>query len=176
MSSTMVFTAHGAAPGRECGTCTLCCKVYALPALAKPPGLWCRHCTPGKGCGVHDALPDQCRQFFCLWMADATLPPEWRPDRAKFVLTVFPQNGFVYGQVDPGAPGAWRRAPYHDALRAMARTLLEQRRHLVMFAGDEATLVMPEGAVPIGKITAKDAFRIEQVFGPNGPTWRAAKA
>ncbi len=171
----MTFTPHAAAPGRECGTCTLCCKVYALPALEKPAGAWCRHCAPGKGCAIHDALPDQCRQFFCLWMTDASMPPEWRPDRAKFVLTMYPQNGFVYGQVDPGAPGAWRRAPYYDRLRAMAKALLAERRHLIMFAGDEATLVMPEEALPLGKMTEKDSFRIEQVFGPKGPTWRATK-
>ena len=108
-------------------------------------------------------------------MTDATMPLEWRPDQARYVLTVFPENGFVYGQVDPGAPGAWRRAPYYAALRRMAKTLLAQSRHLIMFAGDEATLVMPDAALPIGKMTAKDNFRIEQVFGPKGPTWRAAK-
>ena len=175
MPTSATFTPLTAAPGRKCGTCTLCCKVYALPELNKPPGVWCRHCQPGKGCAIHDALPDQCRQFFCLWMTDAAMPAEWRPDRARFVLTVFPENGFVYGQVDPGAPGAWRRAPYYDALRTMAKTLLAQRRHLIMFVGDEATLVMPEEALPIGKMSAKDKFRIEQVFGPNGPTWRAAR-
>ncbi len=153
----------------------MCCKVYTFPEIAKPAGVWCRHCTPGRGCAIHDALPGQCREFFCLWMTDGTIRPEWRPDRAKFVLTVFPQNGWVYGQVDPGAPAAWRRAPYYDGLRAMARALLEQRRHLIMFVGEEATLVMPEDAVPLGRMTAEDSFRIEQVFGLNGPTWRATR-
>ena len=63
MSSAMVVTPYAAAPGRACGPCTLCCKVYALPELEKPPGVWCKHCAPGKGCKVHDALPDQCRLF-----------------------------------------------------------------------------------------------------------------
>ena len=103
------------------------------------------------------------------------MPPEWRPDRARFVLTVYPTNGFIYGQVDPGAPGAWRKAPYYDRLRAMAKMLLDQRRHVIMFAGDEATLIMPDDALPLGKWTPQDNFRVEQVFGPKGPTWRAAK-
>ena len=58
----------------------------------------------------------------------------------------------------------------------MAKTLLEQRRHLLMFVGDQATLVMPDEDVPLGKMTAEDNFRIEPVFGPKGPTWRATKA
>ena len=44
-----------------------------------------------------------------------------------------------------------------------------------MFVGDEATLVMPDDAIPLGKMTAADQFRIEPAFGPNGPTWRAAR-
>ena len=76
-------------------------------------------------------------------MTDGAMPAEWRPDRARFVLSVYPSNGFIYGQVDPGSPAAWRRAPYYDRLRAMAKSLLEQRRHLIMFVGDEATPSCP---------------------------------
>ncbi len=175
MSATMVVTPYAAAPGRACGACTLCCKVYALPELEKPPGVWCKHCKPGKGCAIHDAAPNQCRKFFCLWMTDGKMPDEWRPDRARFVLSIFPPTGFVYGQVDPGAPGAWRRQPYYDGLRRMARTLIEEGRHVIMLVGDEATLVMPEEAVLLGRMASHDQFRIEQVFGPKGPTWRATK-
>jgi hypothetical protein len=172
---SMSFTPYGAAPGRECGACNMCCKVYTFPEINKPAGVWCKYCRPGKGCTIHDDLPGQCRDFFCLWMTDGTMPDEWRPDRARFVLTVYPGNGFVYGQVDLGSPGAWRKPPYYQRLHAMAKTLLEQKRHLLMFVGDQATLVMPDEDVPLGKMTAEDNFRIEPVFGPKGPTWRATK-
>ena len=176
MTSTMVVAPYEAAPGRACGSCTLCCKVYALPELQKPPGVWCQHCTPGKGCGIHAAQPEQCRRFFCHWMTNGNLPDEWKPDRARFVLTIYPSNGFVLGQVDPGSPAAWRRQPDYDGLRTMARKLLEERRHVIMLVGEEATLVMPDGAIPLGRMTAADEFRIEPAFGPNGPTWRATRA
>ena len=172
---TMVVTPYSAAPGRACGSCTLCCKVYALPELDKKPGVWCRHCAPGKGCAIHDSAPVPCRQFNCLWMTDGAMADEWRPDRARFVLSIHPPNGFLFGQVDPGAPRAWLRQPYYDGLRRIARTLLEERRHVVMFVGDEATLVMPDEPLPLGKMTAQGQFRIEQVFGPKGLTWRATK-
>ena len=174
--STIQYVHYAAAPGRACGACTLCCKVYAMPQLDKAPGVWCKHCAPGKGCKIHDALPtDQCRDFFCLWMTDGKMPDEWRPDRARFVLSIFPPNGFVYGQLDPGSPGAWRRQPYYDGLKTIARRLIDERRYVIMFVGDEATLVLPDSAVPLGKMTAQDQFRIEQAFGPTGPTWRATK-
>ena len=173
--TSISVTPFGPAPGRGCGGCTMCCKVYALPELEKPPGVWCRHCAPGRGCKIHDSLPEQCRRFFCLWMTDGAMPDEWRPDRARFVLSVYPPNGFVYGQVDPGSPGAWRKAPYYDALRAMAGRPLDERRHVVMFVGEEATLVMPEESVALRKMGPRDNFRVEPAFGPSGPTWKATK-
>jgi hypothetical protein len=175
ISSAMSVTPYAAALGRECGPCTMCCKVFALPEIGKRAGVWCKYCAPGKGCKIHDNPPDPCRAFFCLWMTDGGMPPEWRPDQARFVLTIHPKNGFIYGQVDPGSPGAWRKPPYYDGLRAIAKTLLDERRHLIMFVNDDATLVMPDEALPLGKMTAEDSFRIEQAFGPRGPSWRATK-
>jgi len=171
----LFFVPFSAAPDRACGSCTLCCKVYALPEFQKPPGVWCRECAPGKGCKIHDAAPEQCRQFNCLWLTDGKMPDAWRPDRAKFVLSIFPPNGFVYGQVDPGSPFAWRKEPYFSGLKAFARTIVEERRHVIMFVGDEATLIMPDDAIPLGRMTPEDRFRIEPAFGPKGPTWRATK-
>ena len=71
-------------PGRACDTCTLCCKVIAVEDFAKPPGVWCRHCVRGKGCGIYETRPTDCRTFFCEWMLTPSLGPEWKPERAKF--------------------------------------------------------------------------------------------
>jgi hypothetical protein len=38
-SAAMVIASNAAAPECECGSGMLCCKVYALPELAKPPGV-----------------------------------------------------------------------------------------------------------------------------------------
>ncbi len=53
--------------------------------------------------------------------------PEWRPDRAKMVLSLDP--------VDPvtragrsGQANAWKRAPYHDQLRRWAASSLPLQR------------------------------------------------
>lgn len=108
-------------------------------------------------------------------MADATLPAEWKPERSKIVLSLFPSNGFLYAQVDPGAPNAWRKAPYHAQLRAWAKDLLVDRRHVIVFVNDIATLIMPEDDFPLGPMKATDQFRIEPAFGPRGPTYRVAR-
>jgi len=74
--------------GRACGTCTLCCKVIAVAEFDKLPGVWCPHCVQGKGCGVYETRPTDCRTFFCEWMHTTSLSAEWKPERAKFALVV----------------------------------------------------------------------------------------
>jgi hypothetical protein len=175
MSAAPQFVPYAAAPGRSCGTCTLCCKVFEVPSLQKPAGSWCRHCSPGAGCGIHETRPAHCREFFCLWMTDRTMPDEWKPERSKIVLTTFPGNGFLYVQVDPGSPQAWRKAPFYDKLRAMARSLNEKGRHVVVFVNDDATLIMPDEAVPLGRMKPTDNFKIDRAFGPKGATYQVTR-
>ena len=75
-------------PGRACGTCTLCCKVIAVADFDKLPGVWCPHCVRGKGCGIYETRPTDCRTFFCEWMLTPSLGPEWKPERSKFALVM----------------------------------------------------------------------------------------
>jgi hypothetical protein len=174
-AATTQFQPLAAAPGRSCGTCTLCCKVFEVPVLQKPAGAWCEHCRPGAGCGIHEARPQHCRIFFCLWMSDPTMPDEWKPEKSKIVLTLFPGNGFIYAQVDPGSPQAWRKAPFYDRLRAIAGQLINQGRHVVVFVNDAATLIMPDEAVPLGAMKPTDNFKIDRMFGPKGPTYKVTR-
>lgn len=87
---------------RTCGTCTLCCKVYGIPATDSAIGSWCKHCEPGKGCGIWETRPDFCRSFFCNWIMLDWLGEEWRPDVSKIVFTMDPASGYLMFQVDPG--------------------------------------------------------------------------
>src|SRR6266436_5938921 len=75
-------------PGRACGSCTLCCKVIAVADFGKLPGVWCQHCIRGKGCGIYEKRPADCRIFFCEWMLTKSLGAEWKPERAKFALVM----------------------------------------------------------------------------------------
>ena len=101
---------------------------------------------------------------------------EWKPERSKIVLTRFPGNGFIYAQVDPGSPQAWRKAPYYDDMRGWAKLLLNDGCHVIVFVNDEATLIMPDDSIALGKMTAKDNFKIVPAFGPNGPTYRVVRS
>jgi hypothetical protein len=147
-------------PGRECGNCTLCCKVYNIPEIGKAAGKWCKHCTPGKGCAIHDTLPSQCSVFNCLWRTMEALPPHWKPEQSKMVITIFPLNEFIYVQVDPGTPSAWRKQPYYDDLHHWAKNNLQKGIHVIVFVNDIATLIMPDDTVLLGPMKPTDRLSV----------------
>jgi hypothetical protein len=161
--------ANKAAPGRDCGTCTLCCKVFDVPSLGKAAGKWCSHCTPGKGCGIHETRPQHCRSFFCFWMTENWLGPEWKPETAKFVITIDPVSRYMLVQVDPGQPRAWQQQPYLNQFRDWARALLPEDRLIVVFVNKNATVVTPNGEVSLGILAADERIMTKTRITPNGP-------
>jgi hypothetical protein len=160
---------------RTCGTCTMCCKVYRIADLNKQEGKWCTHCAIGSGCRIYDERPEQCRSFNCLWLQDATMAAEWKPEISKIVLSIYPATGFVYAQVDPGTPFAWRKEPYFTQLKMMAERLLRDRRHLLVFVNRDATLIMPTGPVPIGPMSPEDGFVVRETFTTAGKDYIAER-
>lgn len=160
-----------AAPGRDCGTCTLCCKVYEVPSLNKPMNKWCQHCTPGRGCGIHETRPDHCRSFFCLWMTEGWLGPEWKPETAKFVMTIDPVSRYMLIQVDPGQPKAWRQEPYYSQLRRFAQAMLPSEQLVIVFNGKSGTVVTASGDIELGVMGPNDRIKLEMRITPNGPVY-----
>jgi hypothetical protein len=134
--------------GRECGKCSLCCKVFDVPEISKPAGPWCPHCDPGKRrCTIYGARPPTCVDFFCQWLVDRTLGPEWFPARCKMVLKVSPNERAPPAlrldvNVDPSFPNAWRQPPYYGRLRAMSGEVAVH-----VYVGRRRFAVLPGGEV-----------------------------
>ena len=163
------------AQGRDCGACTLCCKVFDVPSLAKPAGRWCQHCLPGKGCGIHETRPEHCRAFFCQWMTDASFGPEWKPDIAKFVITVDPISRYLLVQVDPGQPKAWRQEPYLGTFRRWAEALLAHDRLVIVFNNKSGTVITPKDEVELGVLGPQDRIAVKLRITPQGPVYDIAR-
>ena len=158
-------------PGRECGSCTLCCKVYNVTELGKAAGKWCSHCKPGSGCKIHDHLPNECAAFNCLWRTRAEMPAEWKPDQAKMVLTVHPATNAIQVVVDPGVPSAWTRQPYHAQLRALSKSNMQKGHLVVVFVNERATLILPDQDVQLGVLTRDQVVSVTQEAGQNGSVY-----
>ena len=71
---------------RECGGCTLCCTLLDVPPYEAPPGVDCRHCVQGQGCGNYEARDALCSGFQCFWLKGSFRDDE-RPDRIGVCVT-----------------------------------------------------------------------------------------
>jgi hypothetical protein len=137
---------------RQCGTCTLCCKVMTIKELNKPTGQWCSHCSVGAGCQIHASKPQACTDFECGWLTDETLGPEWKPEKSKFVLIRRRPNRLLV-HVDPAMPDAWKRPPYHKALMATMESFLRDKGQVFIVVRDQFTLLLPDGEHRIGALS-----------------------
>lgn len=113
----------------ECGTCTACCRVYAIPTLDKPAGKWCQHCAIGEGCKVYDDRPKLCVDFACIWLQshqqarddEQGMPIEMRPDKCKVVFSPTTKDGLMSAITMPGSPDAWRKGAARQIIDKMLK-------------------------------------------------------
>ncbi len=147
---------------RRCGDCTLCCKLMAIEALAKPVNSWCPHCAPGHGCAIYADRPAECATFSCLWLANDLLGEAWKPNRSKLVLTTS-EDG-IEVRCDPGFPDAWRREPYASDIRAWALEGESGDMTVIVIVGQRVTLVTPDRQFDLG-VVAPDERIVREFEG-----------
>jgi hypothetical protein len=148
--------------GRQCGDCTLCCKVMAIEAFAKPAGSWCAHCKPGRSCLIYATRPDECRTFSCLWLLDDQLQQHWKPSRSRLVVTTS-EDGLEV-RCDPGFPNAWRKEPFRSEIHRWALSGETHDVTVVVVIGRRMILVTPEREFDLGIVDA-DQRIVRQLEG-----------
>jgi hypothetical protein len=148
-------------PGRACGTCTLCCKVIAVADFDKQPGVWCAHCIRGKGCGIYETRPTDCRTFFCEWMLTTSLSADWKPERAKFAL-VIGEGGHLTAFVDPGFPAAWRNTPYFETFKrwSLEGARAAPPRLITIRIGTRVIVVLPDREIDVGQVGPDESVQL----------------
>lgn len=152
---------------KQCGDCSLCCKIMAIPELNKPKDSWCDHVIRKQGCGIYETRPHSCRAFKCLWLADPRLPPDWKPSKSKFVMVEREAELLVH--VDSNSPGAWRAEPYLSGLRAMAAKGQEQGALVVIIERGKSTVLLANRDVPVGALQEDERIVSGYVATPSGP-------
>jgi hypothetical protein len=76
---------------RQCGSCTLCCKLLPVRELEKPGNTRCIH-QSRKGCGIYrkPGFPPSCHLWSCRWLVADDTTDMIRPDRAGYVIDLMP--------------------------------------------------------------------------------------
>ena len=156
-------------PGRACGSCTLCCKLIAVTALAKPPGTWCAHCVRGEGCGIYETRPGECAHFICGFLSMTHLGEEWRPLHSKLIMDIQTTEGSMIIYVDPARPDAWRRAPYYAMIREWARRALARNKRVTVRIGERIIVVLPDHAIDLGAVATDEVIVVTS-------SWAAANS
>jgi hypothetical protein len=160
---------------KECGDCSLCCKLLGIEALNKPQGQWCPHCAKSQGCTIYDARPQECRDFACIWLENAALGPEWRPSRSKIVLYLIGDGARLIAHVDQGSRDAWQKEPYYGQLKRWARQWIKTGPNVVVRIGSRLIAILPDRDVDLGRVQKGDVIFIGERMTANGPRYVAEK-
>jgi len=158
-------------PGRACGTCMMCCKVPAIEEFAKPPGVWCKHAASGKGCSIYADRPGSCRAFYCLWMQDARFGPEWKPEKAKFVVYLQHNGVNLQVGVDPSFPNAWTRPPYHAQIRQWVAEGASRGQFVFVRIGARMIALLPDRDIDLGRVEPRDGIIVSRRPGAAGSVY-----
>lgn len=71
---------------RQCGDCTLCCKILGVAELNKKAREYCPHCEINQGCKIYQTRPKECSDFQCLWLL-GEIPEDLKPNKTGVMLT-----------------------------------------------------------------------------------------
>jgi hypothetical protein len=163
-------------PGRSCGECSLCCKLAKVDELDKPEGVWCRHCAPGRGgCTIYETRPPVCRNYFCSWILDSRLGPEWYPLTSKMILSLENSGSRLCVRVEPSHADVWRREPYYSQIKQWSRVAVEARQQIIVYIRKRVIAILPDKDVDFGDVELGEQIWIGAQDTPAGRIWNAAK-
>ena len=148
---------------KECGTCSMCCKLLEITSLRKPANTWCGYCTPGKGCTNYRLRPKLCREFQCLWLQEDWLADEWKPSVSKFVMMWEYDQQCLTVVTDPKLPNAWKAEPYYTALKLLSKKHLDENRLVMVVIGASRYVILPDRDVLVGGVNEEFGWKIKPI-------------
>jgi hypothetical protein len=140
---------------RQCGGCTLCCRLLPVRSLGKKANTRCVHQRTGKGCAVYPKLlsvAPECRFWNCGWLGGVEDTADLaRPDRSHYVIDVMPDyikaSDDITGEItEVPVVQIWIDPKYPDAHKDPAlRAWLDRNKliALVRYSGEDAVVLFP---------------------------------
>ena len=133
---------------RNCGSCSLCCKVLEVMDVDKPVNTVCKFSTAG-GCTIYNERPRMCRSFSCAWL-QGHVDDDWYPEDAGIVLHF--SLDALNVQVDIENPDRWREEPYFSKLCELSLKGIKvgggRSYATLVIVGDEKYMLLGRTLVP----------------------------
>jgi hypothetical protein len=131
---------------RDCGDCTLCCKVIHVETLKKPAGEWCKHCALGRtsgGCTIFGQpdRPYECGKFQCMWTRHYDWPDSMKPSKSRMVFERV-DNRIILATCDTQMPDAWKS---NVQTKRFIKKLVLGGNAVVINAWKEKHTLLPKG-------------------------------
>lgn len=165
------MTQTAAPPARSCAGCTLCCKLPAIPEIAKPTQTWCADCDIGKGCKIYETRPGTCRKFECVYLTSPQIGEHWKPAACHMVIAHQARANRVAIHVDNAHPDAWKQEPYYGDILRMAAAVYPKNGQVLILDGRNAVAVLPDRHKPLGAYSDDKIIVTTQSAGPQGPVY-----
>jgi len=127
---------------RECGSCSLCCKLLSVDALNKPANTWCGGWEKDKGCTIYEDRPESCRTFECAWLQVPDMPENLKPNKVKCFIGGT-TNGDTAIYVDPSFPFAYQEGAFGKFLAQHIDKLILDKKSLFIIIGDKRKAYIP---------------------------------
>lgn len=161
--------------GRQCGECSMCCKLMEIEELGKPIGVWCAYVRKGNGCAIYSERPPSCAAFGCGYLHWPMAGEHWRPSKCKMVLVAEDMSRMAI-HVDPSTPNVWKAQPYYSDLKTWAWHAAQYGfQQLVVVIGRRMIAVLPDRDIDLG-IVEKDEVVLTGQLADGSYTARKLKA
>ena len=139
--------------GRQCGQCSMCCKLMEIKELQKPGGSWCRHVSKGRGCSIYRDRPASCAAFGCGYLHWPMAGDHWFPAKCKMVIVAENETRMAV-HVDPSTPNVWKSEPYYSDLKTWARHASRNPgQQLVVTVAGRMFVILPDKDVDMGIVS-----------------------
>ena len=146
----------------------MCCKLLEVVALKKPSQKWCPDCAIGQGCRIYETRPDECRDFYCGWMIDKSIPAHWAPKHSRMVIAFNPRQNQVMIHVDGDRVDTWHKPPYVDDLHVWAKRAMAEGRVLLLRAGRDVWALLPDRPKNLGPVRDDQVALRAEIKTPRG--------
>lgn len=138
---------------RQCGSCTLCCKLIPVKEIDKKSNTKCTH-QRHSGCAIYNHRPMSCQLWNCAWLVNKDMSDQQRPDRSHVVIspgleTFWFRDNDTGEEIPVSAIEMWVDPQYPDAYKDhRIKAFMERRGEqniatLVRYSSSEGFVIWP---------------------------------